>query len=69
MRVPEGVDGTKMLAILREEHDVTLAGSYGELRGKMFRIGHLGYVTREEIQEMLDALGATLRKLGFTPSG
>ena len=29
----------------------------------------LGYVTREEIQEMLDALGATLRKLGFTPSG
>ena len=69
VRVPEGVDASQLLAILREEHRVVLAGSYGALKGKMFRIGHMGYVTPAEIQDVLDALAATLPKVGFVPPG
>ena len=69
VRVPEGVDANRLLTIMREEHEVVLAGSYGALSGKMFRIGHLGYVTPDEIQDVLDALAATLPKVGFISTG
>ena len=44
---------------------MVLAGAYGELTGKMFRIGHLGYVTPEEIEDMLGAVKASLPKVGI----
>ena len=69
VKVPDRVDADELRAVVREEHDVVLAGAYGELAGKMFRIGHLGYVTRDEIQDLLDALAAALPKVGFAPSG
>ena len=68
VRVPEGVDADHLRSVVREEHNVVLAGGYGAQAGKIFRIGHLGYVTPAEIQQMLDALAAVLPKLGFLPS-
>ncbi|MDA1347312.1 MAG: alanine--glyoxylate aminotransferase family protein [Chloroflexi bacterium] len=65
VRVPDGVDGAKLNGLLREEHDVVLAGGQAELAGKIFRIGHMGYCTPEEIQDVLDALAQVLPKLGF----
>ena len=46
-----------------KNHDVVLAGAYGELKGKMFRIGHLGYVTADEINEMLVAIEESLQEV------
>ena len=67
VRVPDGVDANRLLGILRDEHGVVLAGAYGELAGKMFRIGHLGLVAPAEIQEVLEALAAALPRVGFVP--
>ena len=67
VRVPEGVDAKRLLAILREEHQVVLAGGYESLAGKIFRIGHMGHVTAAEIQDVLDALAIALPKVGFHP--
>jgi aspartate aminotransferase-like enzyme len=67
VRVPDGVDAKRLLAIMREEHGVVLAGSYGELSGKLFRIGHMGQVSSSEIQGVLDALKAVLPGVGFIP--
>jgi aspartate aminotransferase-like enzyme len=67
--VPEGVDAERLLAIVREEHGVVLAAGQGPQRGVIFRIGHMGQVTRAEIQEVLDALADALPKAGFAPSG
>ena len=69
VRVPEGVDAKRLLALVQEEHDVVLAAGQGSLSGKIFRIGHMGQTTPEEIQGVLDALSATLPKVGFAPSG
>lgn len=66
--VPEGVEASKLLGILRAEHDVVLSGGQQSLNGKIFRIGHLGYTTADEIQEVLDALAVALPKVGFSPS-
>lgn len=67
VRVPDGVDGGKLNGLMREEHDVVLAGGQAELGGKIFRIGHMGYCTPEEIQDVLDSLAQVLPKLGFSP--
>ena len=69
VRVPEGMDADDLRANVRKDYDVILAGAYGELTGKMFRIGHLGMVEPQDIAEMLEALGGSLEKVGFAPAG
>ena len=67
VNVPEGVDAQRLLALMREEHDTVLAGGQGSLSGKIFRVGHMGLCTPEDIQGVLDALAIVLPQLGFTP--
>ncbi|HUV56121.1 MAG TPA: alanine--glyoxylate aminotransferase family protein [Dehalococcoidales bacterium] len=61
----DGLDVAKMLKILREEHDMVLAGGLRELAGKIFRIGHLGWVNEDDIERVISALKAALPKAGF----
>jgi len=56
VKVPSGVDAKALLKALREKHDIVLAGGQASLSGKIFRIGHLGYVYEEDIDEVLAAL-------------
>ena len=54
----------EFLAILRERHGYLLAGSLGEWRGKVFRIGHMGpAATPETIDGLLEAIRHTLEDL------
>jgi aspartate aminotransferase-like enzyme len=63
-----GLDIKKMRKILREEHDVVLAGGQRTLDGKIFRIGHLGWVTDADIKEVLAAIKKVLPQAGFRSS-
>jgi aspartate aminotransferase-like enzyme len=54
------LDVSAMLKRLRTEHHVVLAGAQGPLSGKVFRIGHLGWVTESDIDAVLAALRAVL---------
>ncbi|MFC1962051.1 pyridoxal-phosphate-dependent aminotransferase family protein, partial [Chloroflexota bacterium] len=60
-----GLDTKKLTKIMREEHDVVLAGGQGKLDGKIFRIGHLGLVTEDDIAKVITALKVALPKAGF----
>ena len=64
--VPDGVDAAGLLAKMRTEHGVVLAGGQQALAGKIFRIGHMGHCTTDEIQGVLDALAVVLPEVGFT---
>ena len=68
VRVPDGVDAGKLLAKMRDEHGIVLAGGQGELSGRIFRIGHMGHCTEEEIREVFDALAVVLPQVGFQAS-
>ncbi|MBN9494803.1 alanine--glyoxylate aminotransferase family protein, partial [bacterium] len=46
---PDGVDGKAIARKAREEHGVVLGGGQGKLDGKIFRIGHLGYVQQSDV--------------------
>ena len=62
--VKEGMDVKEMLRILREEYQVVLAGGQQSLQGKIFRIGHLGLITEDDIKEILSALKEVLPRVG-----
>jgi aspartate aminotransferase-like enzyme len=56
----DGLDVGKLLKIMREEHQIILAGGQQSLQGKIFRIGHLGWVTEDDIREVISALRVAL---------
>jgi len=56
VRVPEGVVWKELSAMARETHNVVLAGGQGELSGKLFRVGHLGWVLDGELKQAVDAV-------------
>jgi aspartate aminotransferase-like enzyme len=60
-----GLDPKKMNKILREEHQVILSGGQQKLDGKIFRIGHLGWVTEDDIKEVISKLKVVLPQAGF----
>ncbi len=62
---PEGLDGAKIAAHLREKHGIVVAPGQGKLKGKIFRIGHCGYYSPRDILMVLAALEATLQTLGY----
>jgi aspartate aminotransferase-like enzyme len=63
-RVPEGVDGIELLRHLRDRHGVTLAPGQGGLKGKIFRIGHIGWFDIFDIAAALAAVELSLTELG-----
>jgi aspartate aminotransferase-like enzyme len=60
-----GLDTKKMLKILREEYDVVLAGGQRTLDGKIFRIGHLGWATEDDVKEVISVIKKVLPQAGF----
>jgi aspartate aminotransferase-like enzyme len=53
-------DLTGLLSRLREEKGIVLAGGQGDLQGRIFRIGHLGYVYQEDVDDLVKAIGELL---------
>jgi aspartate aminotransferase-like enzyme len=63
-RVPDGIDGDQVLRHLRDVHGVTLAPGQAHLKGKIFRIGHIGWFDIFDIATALAAVELTLTELG-----
>ncbi len=60
-----GLDPKKMNKIMREEHGVVLGGGQQKLDGHIFRVGHLGFVTEADIDDVLAKLEVVLPQAGF----
>jgi alanine-glyoxylate transaminase/serine-glyoxylate transaminase/serine-pyruvate transaminase len=60
--VPEGVNELNVRKRLMSEHGIEIAGGFGPLAGKVFRIGTMGYGSSEEfVQMMLGALDSAMK--------
>jgi aspartate aminotransferase-like enzyme len=62
--VPEGVDAEKIRSVMKKRFDIALAGGQDHMSGKMFRMGHLGFVSDRDVLCAISALEATLIELG-----
>ncbi len=58
VRIPDGVDGKAIQSRLLHEHNIEIGGGLGELAGKVWRVGLMGYNSRpESVDRLLEALG------------
>jgi serine---pyruvate transaminase len=64
IRAPDGVDGTDVVRALRDRFGITIANGQGVLKGKIFRIGHIGYFDVFDITTALAAVELVLTDLG-----
>ncbi|MFH2068921.1 MAG: alanine--glyoxylate aminotransferase family protein [Candidatus Omnitrophota bacterium] len=65
VRVPEEIDAEALTKALRDSSGITFAGGQGKLKGKIFRIAHLGWVDQYEILQAIAALELQLLKMGY----
>ena len=64
IKAPAGIDGDDLLNHLRDRHGVTLAPGQQHLKGKIFRIGHIGWFDVFDIASALAAVELSLTELG-----
>jgi len=60
----EGMDAEEFRKTIKKNFDILLAGGQDDLKGKIFRVGHLGYVNDRDIITVVSAISNTLLNLG-----
>lgn len=63
---PAAIDGEKIVKHLQEKYNFTIIGGQDHLKGKIFRLGHMGYCGDFDVLSMVSALEMTLKDLGFS---
>ncbi len=61
---PRGIDSEAVLSTYSTSHNITIAGGQGEMKGRVFRLGHMGYVADFDVITALAALEQVLQELG-----
>jgi len=64
IRVPEGIDSGDVVAGVRKHFGMTIANGQGHLKGKIFRLGHIGWFDIFDITTALSAVELVLAELG-----
>lgn len=62
--LPSQIDGQKLRDELEKKYHLVLMGGQDQLKGKILRIGHLGYITNEDMLAFFDGLCRSLIKMG-----
>nr|BFD62554.1 alanine--glyoxylate aminotransferase family protein [Bdellovibrio sp. HM001] len=61
LTVPPQMDGQKIRLHLEEIHNITVMGGQDQAKGKIIRVGHMGYIQDFEMVRLIECLGHTLR--------
>ena len=63
--VPNNIDEEELRKFVKAKYDILLAGGQDHLKGKVFRIGHLGFVSDRDILMAVASIEASLKSLGL----
>ncbi len=66
VKVPEGIDGKRLVKLMKDGYGVNFAGGQGHLEGKIFRIAHLGYCDKFDVIIALSCIEMALSDLGYS---
>ncbi|TMM12053.1 MAG: alanine--glyoxylate aminotransferase family protein [Actinobacteria bacterium] len=64
VRSPDGIDSGEIISAVRNRFGMTLANGQADLKGKIFRIGHIGWFDVFDITSALAAVEIVLAELG-----
>ncbi len=62
--LPQGIDGAKLVSLAAQSFGVIFAGGQDHLKGRMVRIGHMGWVDFADVSAGLYALAHSLKAVG-----
>lgn len=62
---PVNVDAEQIRSLIKKRFDIAMAGGQDHLKGKIFRVGHLGFVSDRDILTAVGALEAVLQELNY----
>lgn len=65
VKLPETIDGVELVKKLRDKYDVWVAGGQAQLKGKIIRIAHLGYMNKFDTIVGISALEMALKEIGY----
>ena len=65
VRAPDGKDTQEVVTALREKKGMRIAGGQEPMKGKLFRLGHMGHYRDDDIRDLVGALEEILRELGW----
>ncbi|HKW51005.1 MAG TPA: alanine--glyoxylate aminotransferase family protein [Candidatus Eisenbacteria bacterium] len=63
--VPEGVDGGAVMKTMEHRYGVKIAGGQNQLKGKIVRLGHIGYYDEGDILRLVGAFESALIDHGY----
>jgi aspartate aminotransferase-like enzyme len=63
--VAEGIDGEKLVKTMRDTYGVTIAGGQDEMKGKIFRIAHMGFIEEFDIIAGISCIEKVLSQMGY----
>lgn len=63
LKLPTEVDGSKLRSHIERTHSVVTMGGQDQLKGRVLRIGHMGYISDEDLIQTIRAIGESLRTL------
>lgn len=63
--LPEGIDSTQLVKLMRDKYGVSIADGQEQLKGKIIRIAHLGYMKTTDIITGISVLEQALLELGY----
>jgi len=66
LNVPEGIDGAKLREHLEKKYQVTVMGGQDQAKGKILRIGHMGYILDHHLTETMYRLALALKDFSFS---
>ncbi|MDP1852854.1 MAG: alanine--glyoxylate aminotransferase family protein [Candidatus Omnitrophota bacterium] len=64
VKVPAGIDGEKLVKTMRDTYGVTIAGGQAELRGRVIRVAHMGYIEEFDVIIGISCLEKVLKQMG-----
>jgi aspartate aminotransferase-like enzyme len=64
VQAPSGIDSSDVVRSLRDRFGITIANGQGELKGKIFRLGHIGWFDVFDITTQIAAVELVLADLG-----
>jgi aspartate aminotransferase-like enzyme len=63
--MPDGIDGSALLAKVEKQYGVKMAGGQDNLKGKIIRLGHMGYIDQFDVLAALAAVELVLNEMGY----
>jgi aspartate aminotransferase-like enzyme len=62
--VPDGIDSVKVVRYMRDELGVSIQGGQDQMKGRLIRIGHMGYLSPFDMLIAISALELALAEAG-----